>query len=127
MDFSVVIPVYGCKEALPELHQRIVDVFEGMGASFELVLVDDHDPYDSWSVVQSICDNDDRVYGIKLARNFGQIRAITAGLDCCHGDWVVVMDCDLQDRPRPFPNFITKPLKAMTLFSPKESSEKIVL
>ena len=47
MDFSVVIPVYGCKEALPELHKRIVDVFEGMGASFELVLVDDHDPYDS--------------------------------------------------------------------------------
>ena len=108
MDFSVVIPVYGCKEALPELHQRIVDVFEGMGASFELVLVDDHDPYDSWSVVQSICDNDDRVYGIKLARNFGQIRAITAGLDCCHGDWVVVMDCDLQDRPEEIPRLYAK-------------------
>ena len=44
MDFSVVIPVYGCKEALPELHKRIVDVFEKMEASFERVHVDDHDP-----------------------------------------------------------------------------------
>lgn len=103
-----MVPVYGCREALPELHKRLVNVFEEMNASFEIVLVDDHDPYDSWSSVQSLCEADNRVYGIKLSRNFGQIRAITAGLDHCHGKWIIVMDCDLQDRPEAIPSLYQK-------------------
>ena len=99
MDISVVIPVYGCRAALPELHRRLVDTLEGMGKSFEIVLVDDCCPQKSWDVIKEICAGDDRVKGIHLSRNFGQIRAITAGLDNSRGDWVVVMDCDLQDRP----------------------------
>ena len=99
MDISVVVPVYGCKEALPELHRRLVNVLEGMKLTFEIVLVDDCDPQNSWEAIKSLCTLDERVHGIKLSRNFGQIRAITAGLDHCKGDWVVVMDCDLQDRP----------------------------
>lgn len=99
MDISVVIPVYGCRAALPELHRRLVDTLEGMGKSFEIVLVDDCCPQNSWDVIKDICARDDRVKGIHLSRNFGQIRAITAGLDNSRGDWVVVMDCDLQDRP----------------------------
>lgn len=103
MDFSVVVPVYGCKEALPELHRRLVNVLEKMGKSFEIILVDDHDPQNSWEEIARICAVDSRVRGIKLSRNFGQIRAITAGLDNCVGEWVVVMDCDLQDRPEAIP------------------------
>ncbi len=103
MDFSIVVPVYGCKEALPELHRRLVDVLEKMGKSFEIILVDDHDPQNSWEEIARICAVDSRVRGIKLSRNFGQIRAITAGLDNCVGEWVVVMDCDLQDRPEAIP------------------------
>ena len=99
MDISVVIPVYGCRAALPELHRRLVDTLEGMGKSFEIVLVDDCCPQKSWDVIKEVCAGDDRVKGIHLSRNFGQIRAITAGLDNSRGDWVVVMDCDLQDRP----------------------------
>lgn len=99
LDISVVIPVYGCRAALPELHRRLVDTLEGMGKSFEIVLVDDCCPQKSWDVIKEICAGDDRVKGIHLSRNFGQIRAITAGLDNSRGDWVVVMDCDLQDRP----------------------------
>ena len=99
MDISVVIPVYGCRAALPELHRRLVDTLEGMGKSFEIVLVDDCCPQNSWDAIKEICARDDRVKGIHLSRNFGQIRAITAGLDNSRGDWVVVMDCDLQDRP----------------------------
>ena len=99
MDFSVVVPVYGCRDALPELYRRLVETFERMGRSFELIFVDDHDKQNSWEVIFRICQQDKRVRGIKLSRNFGQIRAITAGLDNAKGDWVVVMDCDLQDRP----------------------------
>lgn len=108
VDVSVVIPVYGCKEALPELHRRLVATLESMGLSFEIVLVDDHDPQHSWDEVAKLCLEDRRVKGIKLSRNFGQIRAITAGLDRCLGSWVVVMDCDLQDRPEAIPELYAK-------------------
>ena len=97
MDISVVIPVYGCPGAIPELHRRLVDTLEGMGKTFEIILVNDCDPYDSWSQVVRVCAEDTRVVGICLSRNFGQIQAITAGLNKAQGDWVV--DCDLQDRP----------------------------
>ena len=47
--------------------------------------------------------------GLRLSRNFGQHRAITAGLEQCRGEWVVVMDCDLQDRPEEIPRFCPGP------------------
>lgn len=93
------MPVYGCPGAIPELHRRLVETLEGMGVSFEIVLVNDCDPYDSWSRVREACEMDDRVIGINLSRNFGQALAIAAGLEASCGRWVVVMDCDLQDRP----------------------------
>lgn len=99
MDISVVVPVYGCRAALPELHRRLVETLEGMGKSFEIILVNDACPQGSWEEIEKICDKDLRVVGVELSRNFGQIKAITAGLDFSKGDWVVVMDCDLQDRP----------------------------
>lgn len=111
MDFSIVVPVYGCKEAIPELHKRLVNVLEGMDKSFEIILVDDHDPYNSWEAIEKVCRVDKRVHGIKLSRNFGQIRAITAGLDASKGDWIVVMDCDLQDRPEAIPELYNKALE----------------
>lgn len=99
MDISVVIPVYGCRAALTELHQRLCESLEKITNSFEIILVDDFCPQNSWEEIQKICAKDSRVIGMHLSRNFGQIRAITAGLDKSKGDWVVVMDCDLQDRP----------------------------
>lgn len=108
VDISVVIPVYGCPGALPELHRRLVEALEGMDKTFEIILVDDHDPYNSWEGVEKLCAEDSRVVGVSLSRNFGQIRAITAGLDQARGDWVVVMDCDLQDRPEAIPLLYAK-------------------
>lgn len=99
MDISVVIPVYGCRAALGELHRRLCESLEKITDSFEIILVDDFCPQNSWEEIQKICAKDSRVIGMHLSRNFGQIRAITAGLDKSQGDWVVVMDCDLQDKP----------------------------
>jgi len=53
----------------------------------------------SWEIIRELGQHDPRVRGLRLSRNFGQHNSITAGLDRCNGDWVVVMDCDLQDRP----------------------------
>jgi polyisoprenyl-phosphate glycosyltransferase len=108
MDISVVVPVYGCRAALPELHRRLVSALEGMGKSFEIILVNDACPQNSWEEIELICAADSRVKGVRLSRNFGQIRAITAGLDLSQGDWVVVMDCDLQDRPESIPELYDK-------------------
>ena len=108
MDLSVVIPVYGCREAIPELYRRLVSTIEKTGRSFEIILVDDHCPQNSWEEIAGICSTDERVEGIRLSRNFGQMRAITAGLEKSVGDMVVVMDCDLQDRPEFIPQFIDK-------------------
>lgn len=99
MDISVVIPVYGCKAALPELHRRLCESLEKITNSFEIILVDDFCPQNSWEEIEKICARDARVIGMRLSRNFGQIKAITAGLDKSRGEWVVVMDCDLQDKP----------------------------
>lgn len=108
---SVVIPVYGCRSAIPELHRRLVDSLEAMKVTFEIVLVNDHCPQGSWEEIVKVCAADRRVVGIDLSRNFGQIRAITAGLDASRGDWVVVMDCDLQDKPEAISQLYAKAME----------------
>lgn len=108
MDISVVVPVYGCKAALRELHRRLVAAVSTITSDFEIILVNDACPQNSWEVIEELCREDKRVKGIEMSRNFGQIMAITAGLDASRGDWVVVMDCDLQDRPEEIPNLYRK-------------------
>src|SRR5699024_5514860 len=66
-------------------------------ANYEIIFVNDASPDNAWEVIQEISVLDKNVKGINLARNFGQHYAITAGLAQAGGDWVVVMDCDLQD------------------------------
>lgn len=107
---SVVVPVYGCAGCLRALHERLVTVLEGMGQSFEIVLVDDCGPDGSWPVIEDLVRMDERVRGFRLSRNFGQHAAITAGLAASRGSWVVVMDCDLQDPPEEIPRLYAKAL-----------------
>jgi polyisoprenyl-phosphate glycosyltransferase len=99
IEISVVIPVYGSAEILEELHRRVVAVCEKIAPTFELILVNDASPDRAWSVIQGLAVRDPRVRGLNLSRNFGQYPAITAGLSASRGEWVVVMDCDLQDQP----------------------------
>lgn len=108
MKISVVVPVYGCKAALFELHERLTNTLTKITDNYEIILVNDACPQNSWEVIEKICDEDKHVIGIELSRNFGQIYAITAGLDASNGDWVVVMDCDLQDRPEEIINLYNK-------------------
>jgi dolichol-phosphate mannosyltransferase len=96
---SVVIPVYSCCSSLPELYTRLDAVLSGISADYEIIMVNDASPDGAWEVIQQLARKDARVKGINLSRNFGQHYAITAGLDYAKGDWVVVMDCDLQDVP----------------------------
>lgn len=96
---SVVIPVYRASECMAELYRRLTLHLEAIVPSHELVLIEDCGPDDSWNLIRELAARDPRVRGAQLSRNFGQHRAITAGVDLARGDWIVVMDCDLQDRP----------------------------
>jgi len=105
---SVVIPVYKAEDCLDELYLRLKAVLESISPDFEIVLVEDCGGDNSWGVIERLAAADSRVRGIQFSRNFGQHYGITAGLDYCCGDWVVVMDCDLQDRPEEIPRLYAK-------------------
>ena len=96
---SVVTPVYLAEACLEELCRRLVAALSALAPDFEIILVEDASPDRSWEVVERIAATDPRCKGIRLSRNFGQHYAITAGLEQASGEWVVVMDCDLQDQP----------------------------
>ncbi len=96
---SVVTPVYGCAASLEKLYGRLVSTLEKISGDFEIIMVNDASPDGAWETIRALAEKDRRVKGISLSRNFGQHRAITAGLDYAEGEWIVVMDCDLQDRP----------------------------
>ena len=108
MDISVVIPVYGCRAALPSLCERLNTTLSSLADEYEIILVEDHCPQNSWESIEELCAKDKRIKGIHLSRNFGQANAITAGIDICSGDWVVVMDCDLQDPPEAITDLYNK-------------------
>ncbi len=99
MDISVVIPEYGCREAVFPLHARLSETLSKLCDDYEIIFVEDRDPQNSWEDISILSKRDPHVKGIRFTRNFGQERAITAGISHSKGDYVVVMDCDLQDRP----------------------------
>jgi dolichol-phosphate mannosyltransferase len=105
---SVVIPVYRAEKMLDELYRRLRAAIETVTPHFEIVLVEDCGPDRSWDVIERLAAADPRVVGLQFSRNFGQHYGITAGLDVCQGNWVVVMDCDLQDAPEEIPRLYAK-------------------
>lgn len=105
---SVVTPVYKAEGCLEELHKRLVAALEPVTQDFEIVMVEDCGGDASWQIIQRLARADPRVKGLQFSRNFGQHYGITAGLDLCDSDWVVVMDCDLQDQPEEIPRLYAK-------------------
>ena len=105
---SVVTPVYRAEACLEELYRRLVAALSEITQDFEIIMVEDCGGDRSWELICELARKDPRVKGIQFSRNFGQHYGITAGLDQCDGDWVVVMDCDLQDRPEEIPRLYAK-------------------
>jgi dolichol-phosphate mannosyltransferase len=99
MEISIVIPVYRAEFIVDELVSRLCASLNSITSQYEIILVDDCGPDKSWDKILANAANNSKIIGIKLSRNFGQHHAITAGLDKSTGNWVVVMDCDLQDQP----------------------------
>ena len=105
---SIVVPVYKAEDCLQELYRRLLLALTPITDDFEIILVEDAGGDHSWRIITELSSRDSRVRGIRLSRNFGQHYAITAGLDHATGEWTVVMDCDLQDRPEEIPVLYAK-------------------
>jgi dolichol-phosphate mannosyltransferase len=97
---SVVSPVYRAEKIVDELVKRIAEEVSKITTNFEIILVEDGSPDNSWAKIAENCAKYPFVKGIKLSRNFGQHYAITAALHHAQGEYVVLMDCDLQDNPK---------------------------
>lgn len=105
---SIVSPVYRAEKIVPVLVENIITHVQKITSDFEIILVEDCGPDNSWKSIELECSKSKKVKGIKLSRNFGQHYAITAGLDAAKGEWVVVMDCDMQDKPSEIPKLYAK-------------------
>lgn len=121
---SIVVPVYGCRASLRELCKRLTSTVSSLVCEYEIILVNDNCPQNSWEIIEEVCQEDEHIVGIEMSRNFGQIKAITAGLDYSTGDWVVVMDCDLQDRPEEIVNLYNKALEGFDAVFARRSNRK---
>ena len=108
---SIVSPVYRGEKMVHELVCRIQKNVSGFTEDYEIILVNDASPDNSWQAILQECSIDHRIKGINLSRNFGQHRAILSGLQYAKGDWVIVMDCDLQDKPEEIATLYKKALE----------------
>ena len=117
MDLSVVSPVYRGEKMLSELVERIHKAISPLTDDYEIVLVNDCSPDNSWERISEICKVDKKVKGINLSRNFGQPYAITAGLTYAKGNYIAVIDCDLQNKPEDLPAMYQKALEGYDVVS----------
>ncbi len=104
---SIIVPCFNEKEALPLFYNKMREVMQLMdntsGVSFELIIVDDGSQDDTLSVAKGMAGKDARVKYISFSRNFGKEAAMYAGLQHATGEYVAIMDADLQDPPDMLP------------------------
>jgi glycosyltransferase involved in cell wall biosynthesis len=97
---SIVVPCYNEQECLAALHDRLSkSARASAGDDYELVFVNDGSTDDSWPIMRDLAAADPRMVAVNLSRNHGHQLALTAGLDLCRGDAVLIIDADLQDPP----------------------------
>ena len=96
---SVVIPVLNEESLIQELINRVTFNCEKITKDYEVIIVDDGSVDGTWLKISEASKQNKKIMGLKFSRNFGHHYALTAGLHESIGEWVVVMDGDLQDRP----------------------------
>jgi len=121
---SIVSPVYRAEKILPILVSEINLVMERIGEDYEIILVDDRSPDNSWEVMKVLSSQNPKIKSIRLSRNFGQHSAIFAGLTRTKGDWVVVMDCDMQDQPKEIAKLYKKALEGYDIVLGQRENRK---
>ncbi len=104
---SVVVPVYRSATILPELVQRLEKVLSRIASAYELVLVNDSSPDQSWDVICQLAERNSWIHPINLMRNYGQHNALLCGIRATQYDVIVTLDDDLQHPPEEIPKLLT--------------------
>jgi dolichol-phosphate mannosyltransferase len=101
---SIVVPCFNEEDCLSTLHERLTAVArKAAGEDYELVLINDGSSDQSWTIMRQLAAKDPRLVAINLSRNHGHQLALTAGLDLCKGQTILIIDADLQDPPELLP------------------------
>jgi len=108
VNLSIVSPVYKAESLISDLVIQIRHEVKPLNENFQIILVEDGSPDGTWDAIEKLCLQFPEIRGIRLSRNFGQHHAISAGLSLAQGEWIIVMDCDLQDQPSEIPKLIKK-------------------
>jgi polyisoprenyl-phosphate glycosyltransferase len=104
---SIVVPCFDEEACLPVLHQRLsAAARSAAGEDYEIVLVNDGSSDGTWPIMERLAAEDPCVVAVNLSRNHGHQLALTAGLDLCRGDVVLIIDADLQDPPELLPEML---------------------
>lgn len=96
---SVIVPCFNEEESIPLFYEAITKEFGIIATEYEVIFVDDGSNDDSYRIMKSLSEEDKHVKYISFSRNFGKEAAMYAGLKECTGDYVAIMDVDLQDPP----------------------------
>lgn len=121
---SFVSPVYKAEHILEKLIKEIEKVMKVIDQPFEVILVDDRSPDNGWEVMKKLANDYESVKSIRLSRNFGQHPAIMAGLSKTKGEWIIVMDCDLQDQPKEVLKLYDKAIEGYDVVLAKRNHRK---
>lgn len=105
---TVVIPVYKSAAILPALLDRLEPVLEAHGAPYEVLLVDDRSPDESWARIRELGATRPYLRGLRMTRNFGQHNALLAGIRAARHEVIVTMDDDLQNPPEELPRLVAE-------------------
>ncbi|RME45136.1 MAG: glycosyltransferase [Chloroflexi bacterium] len=106
MDLSVVIPVFNEAENIGALYAQLKSVLEGLGRSYEIIVVDDGSTDGSFDLLRNLQAQDSHLTVIRLRRNFGQTAAFAAGFALAEGTVVITLDADLQNDPADIPKLL---------------------
>ncbi len=104
VEISVISPVYQAVNIIDTLVGKLEEVMSDK--NYEIILIDDGSSDNGWLNIVAHMQRNGRIKGIKLSRNFGQHAAVSAGVEYCVGQTIVVMDCDMQDHPQDIPKLI---------------------
>lgn len=126
MKISIISPFYKSRESIIPLYRRLNKALDSVcdPEDREFIFIEDRGEDGSWEMLEKLALKDPRVKAVRFSRNFGQHYGITAGLDLCTGDWAVVMDCDLQDRPEEIPRLYKKAMEGYDIVCARRGRRK---
>src|SRR3990167_7751219 len=108
MKYSVVIPAKNEEESVKPLYEAIAPVMSKLSGEWELIIVDDGSTDQTVAAITELRNRDPHVKLVRFRRSFGQTAAWSAGFDYSRGEYVIVMDADLQNDPQDIPDMLAK-------------------